>query len=157
MKNQCKAERISEREFVVSREVRGRASALFEAWCNPAIFKQWWVPQGAPMTLESCEIDARAGGKYRLEFNFGSEKMAFFGRYLEVNAPTRLVWTNEESGLDHAAITTVSFVEKNGTTWITVHDLYPTKEDLDTAISSGATAGMPVQLQQLEDLIAKGR
>jgi hypothetical protein len=27
-----------------------------------------------------------------------SKTMAFFGKYLEVTAPSRLVWTNEESG-----------------------------------------------------------
>ena len=46
------------------------------------------------MSLRSCEMDVRVGGKYRLEFE--PDAMAFFGAYLEVTPHSRLVWTNEE-------------------------------------------------------------
>jgi hypothetical protein len=51
------------------------------------------------MTLRSCELDVRVGGGYRLVFGVDpANTMAFFGKYLEVVPPSRLVWTNEESG-----------------------------------------------------------
>src|SRR5687767_11728766 len=46
------------------------------------------------MSLRSCEVDVRVGGKHRFEFE--PDAMAFFGTYLEVTPHSRLVWTNEE-------------------------------------------------------------
>jgi uncharacterized protein YndB with AHSA1/START domain len=77
--------------------------------------------------------------------------MAFFGQYLEVNPPSRLVWTNEESG--GGAITTVTFEEKGGKTLLVLHELHPSKEALDAAIA-GMEGGMPEQFEQLDELLA---
>lgn len=80
--------------------------------------------------------------------------MEFFGRYLEVTPPSRLVWTNEEE--DDASVTTVTFEERDGTTQVVVQELYPSKEALDAAIASGSAGlyGMPEQLDQLEEVLA---
>jgi uncharacterized protein YndB with AHSA1/START domain len=44
-------------------------------------------------------MDVRVGGSYRLVFGHpaSEQPMAFFGKYIEVTPPSRLVWTNEES------------------------------------------------------------
>ena len=153
MKAQAIVERKSERELVVSRTIDGPPRLVFEAWTNPELFKRWWVPKAAPISLVSCELDVRVGGGYRLVFSFGEQTMAFFGKYLEVTPPSRLVWTNEEDGADVATITTVTFEERDGKTLVTVHDLYASKEALDAAIASGSTEGMPEQLAQLDELM----
>src|ERR1044072_3464937 len=111
MKNRTTVERQSERELVVTRTVDGPARIVFEAWTKPELFKKWWVPKSLGMVLRSCEMDARVGGGYRLEFE--PEGMAFFGTYLEVTPPTRLVWTNEEGG-ESGPVTTVTFGVKGG-------------------------------------------
>jgi uncharacterized protein YndB with AHSA1/START domain len=157
MKNKTKVERKSEREFVATRIINGPARLVFEAWTKPELFKKWWVPKSAPMTLESCEMEVRAGGKYRLRFKMDSQSFEFFGKYLEVTPPSRLVWTNEEGGEGTGSITTVTFEETGGTTLVTVLDLYPSKEALDEAIANGSTGGMSEQLDQLEALIANPR
>ena len=78
---------------------RSPARIVFEAWTKPELFKQWWVPKSLGLTLLSCDLDVRPGGKYKLVFKHGaSEPMAFCGRYTEVTPPSRLVWTNEEAG-----------------------------------------------------------
>jgi uncharacterized protein YndB with AHSA1/START domain len=153
MKNQTTAERKSDRELVVSRIINGPRSLVFEAWAKPELFRKWWVPKSAPITLVSCEMDVRTGGKYRLEFAAGAQNMAFFGQYLEVTPPSRIVWTNEEGGEDTATITTVTLEEVKGTTLVTVHDLYPSKAALDEAIATGSSGAMPEQLEQLEQLL----
>jgi uncharacterized protein YndB with AHSA1/START domain len=157
MKNQTNAERKSERELVSSRIINGPPRLVFEAWTDPELFKKWWVPKSAPITLVSCEMDVRTGGKYRLVFSMGSQSAEFFGKYLEVTPYSRIVWTNEEGGDDAATITTVTFEEFGGTTLVTVHDLYPSKEALDAAIESGAIGGMPEQLEQLDRFIVNQR
>ena len=96
MKNPTTVERKSERELVVTRTFNGPARLVFEAWTKPELFRQWWVPKSMGMSLLSCEMDVRVGGKYRLEFE--PDAVAFFGTYLEVTPHSRLVWTNEEGG-----------------------------------------------------------
>src|SRR4249920_3393572 len=142
MKNRTTAERKSERELVVMRTINGPARIVFEAWTRPELFKQWWVPKSLGMSLLSCEMDVRVGGKYRLVFSHPAapEPMAFFGSYLEVTPHSRLVWTNEEGG-DSGQVTTVTFEERSGKTLLVMHDLYPSKEALDGAIASGSTGG----------------
>lgn len=154
MKNRATVERKSDRELVVRRIVAGPARLVFEAWTKPELFEKWWVPKAAPITLVACELDVRVGGRYRLVFvlrDDASKQMEFFGKYLEVTPPSRLVWTNEEGG-DEEQITTVTFEEKGGQTLVVVHDLYASKEALEAAIASGSTEGMPEQLEQLNEL-----
>ena len=142
-------ERKSDRELVVTRTFNAPAHLVFEAWTRPELFKQWWIPKSMGMTLVSCEMDVRTGGKYRLGFGDG---MDFFGRYLEVTPHSRLVWTNEESG-DAGSVTTVTFEEKAGRTLLVLSDLYPSKEALDAA-GTGAADAMGETFQQLDGLLA---
>ena len=151
MKNHTTVERKSERELVIMRTFNGPARIVFEALTKPELFKRWWVPKSAGVSLLSCEMDVRAGGKYRLVFGDDASKpMEFFGRYIEVTPNARLVWTNDES--DDGAVTTVTFEEKGGKTLLVLHELYPSKEALDDAIA-GMEGGMPEQFEQLDELL----
>jgi uncharacterized protein YndB with AHSA1/START domain len=78
--------------------------------------------------------------------------MEVFGKYIEVTPHSRLVWTNEE-GNEGGAITTLTFEEKGGQTFLVKHDLYPSKEALDSELASGAADGLPEQLEQLDELL----
>jgi len=150
MKNRTTVERKSERDLVVTRTFNAPARIVFEAWTKPELFKRWWVPKSVGVSLLSCEMDVRVGGKYRLVFgNDPSKTMAFFGTYLEVTPHSRLVWTNDE-GDDGGAVTTVTFEEKGGKTLLVMHELYPSKEALD---GSGATDAMPETFEQLDELL----
>ena len=149
MKNRTTVERKSERELVVTRTFNGPARIVFEAWTKPELFKQWWVPKSMGMSLLSCEMDVRVGGKYRLEFEH--DAMAFFGTYLEVTPHSRLVWTNEEGG-EGGPVTTVTFEEKGGKTLLVMHELYPSKEALDAA-GTGAADAMVETFAQLDELL----
>ena len=145
-------ERKSDREIVVTRTFSAPARLVFEAWTKSELFKRWWVPKSMDMTLLSCEMDVRVGGGYRLEFGHqAAGTMAFFGRYLEVTPPSRLVWTNEES--DDGPVTTVTFEERDGKTLLVMHDLYPSKEALDGALASGSAGGMGETFEQLDELL----
>src|ERR1051325_4607986 len=133
MTNRTTVERKSERELVVTRTFNGPARIVFEAWTKPELFMRWWAPKSMGVPLLSCEMDVRAGGKYRLEFGQdASNSSAFFGRYLEVAQYSRLAWTNDESAA--GVVTTVTFEEKGGKTLLVLRELYPSKEALDEAI-----------------------
>jgi uncharacterized protein YndB with AHSA1/START domain len=154
MKNRTTAERKSDRELVVTRTINGPARLVFEAWSKPELFKQWWTPKSAGMTIVSCEMDVRTGGTYRLVIKHPAapEPMAFYGKYLEVTPGARIVWTNEESG-DAGQISTVTFEEKAGKTLVTMLELYPSKEALDEAIASGSQSGTMETFDQLEEFV----
>ena len=144
----------SEREVVVTRTFDAPARLVFEAWSKPELFRKWWVPRSMGMTLRSCEMDVRTGGKYRLVFGDDpANPMAFFGHYLEVVPGKRIVWTNEESG-DAGSVTTVTFEERDGKTLLVMSELYPTKEALDEA-GTGAQDALHETFAQLDEVLAE--
>jgi uncharacterized protein YndB with AHSA1/START domain len=147
-------ERASDRELVVTRTVDGPARLVFEAWSKPELFQRWWTPKSFGITLISYEADVRTGGAYRLVMGHPSSEqpMAFFGRYIEVTPPSRIVWTNDEGG-EEGAVTTATFEEKDGVTRVVVHELYPSKEALDQAMTDGSTTGWDEQFQQLDEFL----
>ena len=147
-RNPVTVERTSDRELVVTRTFDAPARLVFEAWTNPELFEQWWVPRSMGMKLQSLEMDVRVGGRYRLSFGDG---MDFFGTYVEVTPPSRLVWTNEEGG-DAGSVTTVTLEETAGQTLLVLSELYPSKEALDAA-GTGAADAMHETFQQLDELL----
>ncbi len=151
VKNRTTVERTSDREVVVTRTINGPARIVFEAFARAELLRRWWVPRSMGMTLLSCEVDARVGGKYRLVFDFDPEPVAFFGTYVEVEPYSRLAWTNEEGG-EGGSVTTVTFEEEGGTTRVVLHESYPSKEALDAA-GTGAADAMVETFDQLDELV----
>ncbi|KQX12052.1 SRPBCC family protein [Ensifer sp. ENS07] len=151
--NRTSVERKGDRELVVTRTFNAPPSMVYRAWSQPELFQRWWVPKSAPgVSLVSCQMDVRTGGRYRLEFGAGgSDTMAFYGKYLEVVPNERIVWTNDEG--EEGAITTVTFKDEGGRTLLTFHEVYPSKEALEEALQSGAAA-LPEQLDQLDELLS---
>jgi uncharacterized protein YndB with AHSA1/START domain len=148
--------RKSDRELVVTRTFNGPARIVFQAWTQAELFQRWWAPKSFGLVILSCEMDARTGGGYHLVMSHpAAEKpMDFFGRYIEVTAPTRLVWTNDE-GDENGAVTTVTFEDRGGETLVIMSDLYATKEALDEAIASSATSCFGEQFAQLQALLVE--
>lgn len=151
--NRTVVQRKSDHELVVTRTFNAPAHIVFEAWSKPELFKLWWVPKSAGMSLLSCDMDVRTGGTYRLVFSHPDfdQPMAFFGMYREVTPNERIVWTNEESA--EGAVTTVTFEESAGKTLVTFHERYPTKAALEEALA-GSAEGLPEQFAQLDELLA---
>jgi len=152
--NPTAVKRKSDRELVVTRTFDAPPSIVFKAWSQAELFRRWWMPKSVTgVSLVSCEMDVRTGGKYRLEFGTGeSESMAFYGKYLDVVPNQRIVWTNDEG--EEGAVTTVTFEEQDGKTLLTFHEIYPTKEALDEAMM-GSAAGLPEQMDQLDALLSE--
>ena len=147
--NRTNVERKSERELVMTRTFNGPARVVFEAWTKPELLKLWWAPKSTGMSLLSCEMDVRVGGRYRFEFAHGDSQMAFFGTYKDVTPHSRLVWTNDES--DGGAVSTATFEERGGKTLLVYHELYPSKEALDA--NAGMENAMDETFAQLDELL----
>lgn len=147
--------RVSPFGLEARRRFDAPARNVFEAWSNPDIFVRWWTPKSMGAAITFCEMDVRTGGSYRLEFTHPAfdRPMAFFGKFLEVTPPTRLDWTNEESG-DAGATTTVTLEETDGATLLTFREAYSNEAALNQAFEGSASA-LPEQFDQLEALLAE--
>ena len=145
-------ERRSERELVVTRSFDAPVRLVFDAWTKPELFKLWWAPKSSGVPLLACEMDARVGRGYSVTFGHdAASSMTFFGKYLEVSPPSRLVWTNDES--ENGSVTTVTFEEEEGgRTLLVLHELYPSKEAADESCA-GMEGAMPEQFGQLDELL----
>ena len=152
VKNRTTVERKSDCEVVVTRTVNGPARVVFEAFTKAELLKRWWVPRSMGMTLLSCEVDARVGGKYRLVFDLGgSETAAFFGTYVEVERYSGHAWTREEGG-EGGPGTALTFAEKGGRTLVILRESHPYKEALDVA-GTGAAEALVETFDQLDELV----
>lgn len=151
--NRTSVERRGDRELVVTRIFDAPPSTVYRAWSQPELFRRWWMPKSVSgISLLSCDMDVRTGGKYRLEFGAGgSDTMAFYGKYLEVVPNERIVWTNDED--EEGAVTTVTFEDQGGKTLLNFHEVYPSKEALEEALQ-GSAAALPEQLEQLGELLS---
>jgi uncharacterized protein YndB with AHSA1/START domain len=151
--NRTSAERRGNLELVITRTFDAPPGVVYRAWSEPALFQRWWMPKSlSGISLLSCGMDVRNGGKYRLEFSAGgSETMVFYGKYIEVVPDARIVWTNDEG--EQGAITTVTFEQQGGRTLMSFHEAYPSREALEEALQ-GSAAGLPEQLDQLAALLA---
>lgn len=80
--------------------------------------------------------------------------MTFFGKYLEVAPPSRLVWTNEESA--DGPVTTVTFEAQGETTLLVLSELHRSADGLDETIA-GMQTMTPEQFAQLDEVLASQR
>jgi uncharacterized protein YndB with AHSA1/START domain len=79
-------------ELVVSRLIDAPRALVFKTWTQPEHAARWWGPFG--YTIESCRLDARPGGAYRVAMR-SPEGIARTKRgvYREIVPPERLVFT----------------------------------------------------------------
>lgn len=116
----------------LTRRYNAPRQAVFDAWVKPALRQRWWAA-GPGMTCDLCEIDARPGGRYRINMKSpppGVSEYICTGEFLEVVEPERLVftWRWESWRASHAdSIVTVTFKAVDaGTTEMTlVHEKLP--------------------------------
>lgn len=80
-------------DLVLTRDVAVDREALWRAWTDPALLKQWWAPK--PFVTTECELDLRPGGLFRavMQGPDGAE-YPMQGCLLEVKKPERLVLTD---------------------------------------------------------------
>ena len=111
-----------DREIVVTRVFEAPRELVFDAYTKPELVKRWLLgPEGWSMPV--CEIDLRAGGKYRYVWRQDScgKEMGMGGVYREVTRPERFVATEvfDEAWYPGEAVDTIAFTEQAGKTTLT--------------------------------------
>jgi|HubBroStandDraft_6_1064221.scaffolds.fasta_scaffold05776_2 uncharacterized protein YndB with AHSA1/START domain len=148
-----------EREITITRIYDAPRELVFNAWIEPARLARWWGPK--VFTNPVCEADARVGGAWRIVMR-GPDGTDYpcGGVYREIVPPQRLVFTNIATDKDGKPIidglTTVTFVEENGKTKLTLQTRGTALVDYAAEYLKGMEAGWTQSLEKLTDLFASG-
>jgi uncharacterized protein YndB with AHSA1/START domain len=145
----------SDCEIQLTRLFDAPRSLVFEAMTKPEHIKQWWGRLNDGYSVPVCEVDLRVGGKWRF-VGRGPEGdiPAFYGEYLEIDRPGRLVYTEIfEPFPDGGSLVTQRLDEEQGKTRLTVTARYDSRETRDMVIGTGMEKGAAISYDRLEDLV----
>ncbi len=113
----------------VRRTIPASRDAVFRAWTDPDVFRQWFGARGG--STVNAEMDVRVGGHYRIDMESSVGSGAVFGEYLEVKRPERLVYSFCWDGLPVAipdTQVTVEFLERGVATEVVItHERQPSR------------------------------
>lgn len=143
-------------DILITRRFDAPAHIVFEAVTRPELVARWWCPQSRGEVV-TCEADVRVGGTWRNVMRTTQGfTVGFHGTFLELDPPNRIVQTEIFDPFPDAGSTvTVTLVETNGTTLLTSHVSYPSREVRDQVIGSGMEGGMRESYLQLAALVAE--
>jgi len=103
--------------IAITRVFDAPREAVFAAWTTPASFAAWFGGREATVPIDSCAIDARAGGTWRATMVLpDGNTIDWSGEFQVVDFPERLVVTmRDRPGLECEALT-VEFHDLDGRT-----------------------------------------
>ena len=138
--------------ILITREFDAPRELVYRAFTTPELLRRWWHANRAEVT--GIEMDVRVGGTWRWEAKaFNGYEFAFYGEYREVVPDERLVTTETFSGApDAQALTTTTFTEKDGLTYLEILVEHRTKANRDMQLQSGMEDGLDDALTLLEQL-----
>jgi len=145
----------SDTEILITRSFDAPRELVFRTMSAPAVSPLWWGLATTTTIVE--EMDVRPGGKYRyVDRSDDGSQMTFFGEYLQVDPPERLVQTSEfDLAPGDAVIDTMTLEERDGRTIMTVLEQCPSKEVRDAILASGMEEGMNESYERLAALLAE--
>lgn len=81
-------------ELTITRLIPAGIGQTFDAWVVPEMRMKWWAAKEG-MTCDTCEIDARVGGRYRINMKTPDEAHQYIvvGAFTEFDRPNRLAMT----------------------------------------------------------------
>jgi uncharacterized protein YndB with AHSA1/START domain len=148
----------TDEQILITREFDAPKDLVYKAWTTPELVKRWWNAKRGEVTI--AEIDLRVGGRWRyvMVTDDGFE-VAFHGEYREIFANERIVATETYEGVPEGVteeqatvLNTVTFIEADGRTTLTILTQAPSKESRDAIIESGMEAGMQDAMDLLEEV-----
>lgn len=125
---------MSDDALVLTRHFKASPARLFAAFTERPLLQAWYGPQ--THTCPHCEIDARVGGKYRVEMHSPSGGVhVVTGEFREIAPPERLVYTwgwLRGQGRSPETLVTLTFRERDGGTDLTLEQTgFATREERD--------------------------
>jgi uncharacterized protein YndB with AHSA1/START domain len=145
----------SDKEIILTRTFAFPQETVFAAITQPAHILHWMTSAG--MTLKICEVDLRAGGSFRYEFQRSNGfKIEVRGVYKTVEAPHRLVFRETYDFSPLRVLVTTTLVAKNEKTVFEQKIGYTSKRERDEDFD-GVAASAAEAYANLERYLAKTR
>lgn len=142
---------VGDREIHMRREFSAPRALVFEAMTRPELLKRWlFGPPGWEMTV--CEVDLRAGGKFRYGWRHAKgHEMAMGGTFVEVVAPERIVQTEkfDEAWYPGEMTATMELHEEGRRTVMTMRLVYELPEGRAAALKTPMADGMSLGYDRL--------
>jgi uncharacterized protein YndB with AHSA1/START domain len=88
---------------------------VWKEWTDPEAFADWFGGPDCEVPLDSVEMDVRPGGAWKLTMFAppGPRRIDWWGEYLEVQEPERLVFTiSDVPEPDHDELVTVVLTDR---------------------------------------------
>lgn len=146
-----------DREILITRTFNAPRALVWRALTEPPLVQRWLGVFGE-WSLPVCEIDARAGGRYRYEWqNTNGARMAMGGVITECVPPERMVATElfDDPWYPGGAVTTQVLTEREGKTLLTMTILYASKEARDGVVAGPMASGMSAGYDALERVVVE--
>jgi uncharacterized protein YndB with AHSA1/START domain len=146
----------SDREIRIERVFRASRERVWQALTDPEQLAHWWSPGGSQLEIERLEL--RRGGYWRFVEHGAKGTQGFGGRYREVTAPERLVYSFEWDGMPaHVMIHTVTLeaLGADQTRMVTVV-LCHTVDECQGMLHSGMDVGFNRQYEAMDRLFLGG-
>ncbi|MFI0446036.1 SRPBCC domain-containing protein [Actinomadura sp. 6N118] len=143
-----------ETDIVMSREFDAPRELVFAAWTRPELLRRWLGARGWHLTR--CEVDLRAGGRYRFEWaGPDGQFMANGGVYRTVAAPARLVFTErfDDQSYPGETLITHDFTELGGTTTVTSTLRFASREARDRVLAHPMARGVAEGYTRLDQAL----
>jgi uncharacterized protein YndB with AHSA1/START domain len=142
----------SDREICVTRRFDAPRDLVFECHTKPELVRKWLLgPPGWSMPV--CEIDLRAGGRYRYVWrNDDGREFGVQGEFREISAPQQIVNVETMEGVPGEALCAMTFETSNGGTVLTLTMRFDSQELRDGALESGMTHGMSMSYDRLDEV-----
>ena len=139
-------------QLQLSRFIRAPREKVFDAFVDETTLRAWHAPRG--MTVASCSVDAREGGRYRIEMRSREgASHSVGGTYRSIKRPQQLAYTWQWEGDSPMAgfetLIEVDFQAKDGGTELRMkHSGFPA-----AAARDGHNAGWSSTFNRLNDLL----
>jgi uncharacterized protein YndB with AHSA1/START domain len=143
----------TDEQILITREFDAPRHLVYRAWTTPELVKRWWSGGHGEVTI--AEIDLRVGGMWRYVM-IASEgfEVGFHGEYRELVPDERIVSTEVYEGMPEGeALNTLTLIEDDGRTTMSILVQHSCKEHRDAHINSGMESGLQAALDLLEQVV----
>ncbi len=144
-----------QRTLILERIIDAPRELVFKAWTDPKHVARWWKPK--VFTIPVCELDVRPGGAILIHMA-GPDGTVYpmKGVFHEIVKPERLVMTtsaleDEEGNPQLEVLNTVTFIEHEGKTRLTLHVVVTKAAPAAEGALAGMEEGWNQSLDSLEE------
>ena len=143
----------------ITKEFAAERDLIWDAYTKAELLDQWWAPK--PMTSRTTVMNFEVGGRrfYAMVSPEGVERWVV-QKYTSITPKSNFKLFNAFADKDEnlelpGSDWDLSFSEQNGTTTVSISIFNESLERLERMVALGFGEGTKMQLQNLEELLAK--